>query len=127
MWLEDDATDARGHVVSVHGELVGRSAGALSNAVDGVLEDGAPAVIVDLTDTPFLDSTGVAALVDCWRAVTVKRSGSITARAGRRRRLGLVVPTGANTRRVLQIRGLDRLFAVRPSRDQTFSSLERSA
>ena len=126
MWLDDDGADPRGHVVSVHGELVGRDARVLSNAVEDVLDHGAPTVIVDLTDSSFLDSTGVAALIACWRAVTSQRTGAIAEGAGRER-MGLVVPLDAHTRRLLQTRGVDRLFSVAPSRDQTFSSLGLSA
>src|SRR3954451_12918542 len=123
MWLEDDAADARGHVVAVHGELVGRSSEALFSAVDDVLQAGAPAVIIDLSDTAFLDSTGVAALVACWRVATSLHTSHSDALGARTRRLGLVVPTGAHTRRLLETRGVDHLFAVTPSRDQTFSTL----
>src|SRR4051794_28658973 len=123
MWLEDDREDPRGHVVVVHGELVGRSADALFTAVDDVLQGGAPGVIVDLSDSAFMDSTGIAALIACWRVATSSRSGRSSANGTRARQLGLVLPAEAHMRRVLQMRGIDHLFAVAPSRDQTFSRL----
>jgi anti-anti-sigma factor len=127
LWLHDDAGDSRGHVVSVHGDLAGQDAEALVTAVDLVLQAGAPAVIVDLTDSAFLDSSGVAALIGCWRVVSWQRVGDPTALAGGQRQLGLVVPTDADTRRLLQTRGLERFFSVTPSRDETFSSLGLAA
>jgi anti-anti-sigma factor len=122
MWLEDDAPDPRRHVVTVHGELTGRSSHALFMAVDDVLDNGAQEVIVDLTDSPFLDSTGLATLIACWRVASGRRMNGMRGMAGRDR-LGLIVAAGGYTRRMLQVRGVEHLFTVTSSRDHALSTV----
>ena len=82
--------------VTVVGEVDLYTAPQLKHA----LERPATAVIVDLADCEFIDSTGLGVLV-----AAHKRAG----------RFELVAPTLA-VRRTLEVSGLDRILTVLPSR-----------
>ena len=49
--------------MAVSGEVDVHTAAQLGSALDTVIDAGALQLVVDLTDTPFLDSTGLSVLV----------------------------------------------------------------
>lgn len=49
--------------ITVEGEVDLATVEELQSAIDGVLEDSADQVVVDLTQSSFMDSTGLKALV----------------------------------------------------------------
>jgi anti-sigma B factor antagonist len=59
------------HVVAVSGEVDVHTAAQLGTAMDTVIDAGALHLVVDLTDTPFLDSTGLSVLVRALNRVRV--------------------------------------------------------
>jgi anti-anti-sigma factor len=83
------------------GELDVGTAAPLRHALRRAHEDGVDTVVVDLSALRFIDSTGLHELV-----VAQKRQ---QAHGGE---IVLHAPT-AQTRRVLEIVGLDRLFTIR--------------
>lgn len=82
------------------GELDVGTAAPLRHALRRASDDGVATIVVDLSGLKFIDSTGLHELV-----VAQKRQ---QARGGN---LVLQAPT-AQTRRVLEIVGLDRLFTI---------------
>ena len=76
---------------------------ALERTLLALDDDGGGAVIVDLTDCSFFDSTGLKTLVAAQRRL--ERSN---------RRLALVVAT-SNVLRVFELTRLDERFAIYPS------------
>ena len=101
--LFDVETISSDHRVELRlvGELDVGTAAPLRQALRRASEDGVDTVIVDLSGLKFIDSTGLHELV-----VVHKRQ---QARGGE---VVLQAPT-AQTRRVLEIVGLDRLFTIR--------------
>jgi anti-anti-sigma factor len=103
-------------LLEVHGEL------DLSTAtqLEGPLEDalGAPdaAVLVDLADCTFIDSTGIAMIVRAWQRVD--------ASAGNGGEGALVLCCqNEQVRRVLEVTGLEHSLRVFETRDQAVAAL----
>lgn len=92
------------HVVSVRGEVDLATGPEFGRALGAVPEDGVESVIVDLTDCPFMDSTGLHLLTR-----TQRRFDS----AGRR---VAVVSANRSVLRLFGLTGLDEVFAIYPSR-----------
>jgi anti-sigma B factor antagonist len=105
-----------GHpVLDVRGEVDVYSAPALRDSLSGLLDAGPKAVIVDLTEVAFLDSTGLGALVAA--RTRANDAGS---------RL-LIVCDRERIVKLFRITGLDSVFEIYPSRDAAVQSLETDA
>jgi anti-sigma B factor antagonist len=83
-------------VVAAANEIDLASSPDLRTAVAAAFECGAQEVCVDLTDTTFMDSSGLHVLSDAHRIAEQER-----------RRLTIVCPLG-NVRRVFELTGLDK-------------------
>jgi anti-sigma B factor antagonist len=100
-------------VVGVSGELDYATAPRLRETFDGVISSGRTAVLVDLSDCTFIDSTGLSVLVHARsRLMDDARKG----------RLEVCCPD-EQIRRLLQITGIDKAFGVHTSRDDALSAL----
>ena len=92
--------DLEAVVVTIRGELDTYTAPQLrSHLTDLIEEQGKLPVVADLSEMTFVDSSGLAVLVDALKRVR-NRGGT----------LRLDSPT-KNTSKVLEISGLDRVFA----------------
>jgi anti-sigma B factor antagonist len=86
------------YVVRLCGELDLYTAPQLENELETLIRAGAEHVLVDLTDVPFLDSSGLAVLLGA---------------AGRLGRESFALTgLGRETRRVLEITGTDGVLTV---------------
>jgi anti-sigma B factor antagonist len=95
--LADDGTVT----VTVTGEIDYCNADDVSQAIRDAVADWSPSVVrVDLSDATFIDSTGLGALIEGYRAVT-EAQGTF-----------LVVDPTAGFRRVLSLTGLGDLFGI---------------
>lgn len=54
---------ADGRRIEVSGEVDVSNASKLRDAIDLALKDGVPAIEVDLSEVPYIDSTGIGVLV----------------------------------------------------------------
>lgn len=98
-------------VLTVRGEVDVYSASTVQEGLTTLLDSGAKAVVVDLTEVGFLDSTGLGVLV-------AARTAALD--SGR----SLVI--ACNSERILKlfkITGLDAVFAMHPSVDAAVQSL----
>jgi anti-anti-sigma factor len=84
--------------LAVAGELDLVSALRLEMAIDATADAGVRHLSIDLSATTFLDSTGLAAIMEGRRRLTA-RGGSL-----------VVTEAGPNVRRVLELTGLDGLL-----------------
>ena len=82
----------------------------LSGALSEALAEGEAAVIVDLLETSFIDSTGLSVLLNTLRRLT--RQG---------RRLALVCRKGGPVHRLLAITDLVGTFALYRSRESALA------
>ena len=100
-------------VLTLHGDADLHAAPLLGNRLDAAIDNGAPGIVIDLSDVPFFDSTALGVLV----------SGMKRLRATRRQ-LRLVAPR-AEVRRLLELTLLDRVLAVDASRDESIARVAR--
>ena len=92
------ATPGGRYLVSVRGEVDAHVAPQVAAELERLEGDGADRITVDLTEVPFLDSSGIGVLL-----AAAKRLG--------RSRLTVVAP-GVPIRRALEITGADRVLDV---------------
>jgi anti-anti-sigma factor len=79
-------------VAAVVGEIDGSNAGEVRRAVADNVPASARLLIVDLSETTYIDSAGVELIFELARRL-----------AARRQAMGLVVPDGSGVRRVLEL------------------------
>jgi anti-sigma B factor antagonist len=99
-------------VLSVGGELDVSAAPSLSGELNDIIRSGEGDVVVDLSRVSFVDSTGLAVLLNALRRLTRAR-----------RRMGLVIGTGA----VLRAFEVTRLHWTFEVFDDVESALARSS
>jgi anti-anti-sigma factor len=113
MQVAQETIDARTHVVSVTGELVGTSGARLVRTASTALDESAERLIVDLSAMTFMDSGGLAALIATWSA-TVDRGA----------RFAVVLEAQSHAARSLELRGVSDVFAVAGTREAALALLE---
>ncbi|MDQ1375616.1 MAG: anti-sigma factor antagonist [Actinomycetota bacterium] len=86
--------------VAVHGSVDLTTAPEMRNRLAELIDDGNLCIVVDLTDTDFLDSTGLGALVSALKRLRMK-DGEIR-----------IVCALGHVRKVFEITSLDRVFAM---------------
>lgn len=102
-------------VLTLHGEADISSAPALRDGLTALIESGSKAVLVDLTDVAFLDSTGLGVLVSA-------RNAAVEA--------GSALPIACDDGRILKlfkITGLEQVFDIHPTVDAAVQSLDGRA
>jgi len=103
--LVDEAVDDTTHVVSLRGEIDALTAPKLGRRLYGLCDEGKRAVVVDLSEVSFMDSTGLGVLLNALR--------HFKARHGQ---LVLVCPT-ERVLRPFQITGLTGHLTIFDSRE----------
>jgi anti-sigma B factor antagonist len=89
-------------VVKLAGELDLYNAAQVRNALAGACDDEPERVVVDLSDVEFIDSTALGVLIEARTKLDNRRAFLLAAPA-------------LETRRALEISGLDRHFGVHDS------------
>lgn len=98
-------------VVALTGEVDLYTAPTFKDVVMRSIDEGARGVVVDLTDATFIDSTALGVLVSAGKRLRPGQGA-----------LAIACPDG-NIRRILQITGLDGVFAIRPDRAGALETL----
>lgn len=93
-----DTPAAGAAVLHVHGRLDLAAASEVKNAILRAVEDDRPHVVVDLEDVPFVDSSGLGALIGGLRAA---RSAGGDLR---------IANPGPQARMILELTTLDRVL-----------------
>jgi anti-sigma B factor antagonist len=96
-------------IVELVGELDLYNAHLVREQLFAAAKEGPERLIVELSGVTFIDSTGLGVLIEA-RTVLANR------------RAFLLVAPGVETRRALEISGLDRHFAVHDSLDEALSA-----
>lgn len=99
------------HVVAVSGEVDIFTAPDLKRTIASAIEDGARHLVVDLTNTRFLDSTALGVLIGA-----VKRLRPLDGKLA-------IVNTEPSTAKTFQITGLDRIFTIVATRDEALTAV----
>jgi anti-sigma B factor antagonist len=116
--LADFDFEERGSVLvaTVSGEIDGSNASELRLALADRLPSTASALVLDLTDTTYLDSAGIHTLFELGRRL-----------AARRQALRLVVPADAPMRRVLELCAVDAVAPMDGELDASLRALDPNA
>ena len=109
--LSEDDLDERTHIIAVSGEIHVSTAPEFSRRLNAAIAKGKTAVVLDLTGTEFIDSTGLSVLLNGLRRVTRQRG---------RMALVCVNPT---VLRLFEITRLDSTFDIRRTRDEALQAV----
>jgi anti-sigma B factor antagonist len=112
--LTSEPIDADGGVVAVavSGEIDLFTAPELKAAIADAVDGGSTRIVVDLTQTTFLDSTALGVLIGA-----VKRLRSSEGALS-------IVNTDATIAKTFEITGLDQIFTICPTRDEAVEALD---
>ena len=98
--LTEEELDSRTHVIAVSGEIHVSTAPQFSRRLNDAIGQGKTAVVLDLSDVTFIDSTGLSVLLNGLRRVT-RRGGRMA-----------IVCTNPTVLRLFQITNLDDTFDI---------------
>jgi anti-sigma B factor antagonist len=108
--LSEDEIDSRTHVIAVSGEIHVSTAPQFSRRLNDAIGQGKTAVVLDLSDVTFIDSTGLSVLLNGLRRVT-RRGGRMA-----------IVCTNPTVLRLFEITRLDTTFDIVGSREEGVQS-----
>jgi anti-anti-sigma factor len=94
----EESIDDETQLVMVHGDLDLKTARSFRSALDEAAQDGKPRLIVDLGEVPFMDSSGLAAIIGAQKAMRPKTR--------------LVVICPEKLRRLLEVTRIDSVVTV---------------
>jgi len=101
-------------LIVVRGELDLFAAPELKEAISKALTDDVRNLIVDLTQTVFIDSSGLAALM-----LAMRRAHSLDGRL-------VVIDAGGSVARTFRVAGVDQILTIVASRDAALAALAGS-
>lgn len=101
-------------IVSLNGALNARSAEEAKQTFRHLVDQGASRVIVDLEEVPFIDSSGLAALVSGLKTL-----------GGEASNLKLAAPQ-SQARLLFELTMFDRVFEIHDSVDDALESLDQA-
>lgn len=110
--LTEESLDDERHIVAVRGEIDLFTAPEVKSTLASVIDNGKFRVVVDLTETTFLDSTALGVLIGAVKRLRT-RDGALT-----------IVNVDANIAKTFEITGLDQIFTIRPTRDEAVQALD---
>jgi anti-sigma B factor antagonist len=102
--LSEESSDSGTHVINVRGEIHLSTAPDLSQRLSEAIDHGNAAVVLDLTDVGFIDSTGLSVLLNGLRRVT-QLHGNLA-----------LVCANPTVLRLFQVTSLDETFDIFPFR-----------
>jgi anti-anti-sigma factor len=98
-------------VLTVHGELDLSTAPELREPLERAIEGDQRSILIDLTNCGFIDSTGVALIVEAWHRLEREQG-----------HLALCCPS-SQVRRVLEITGIDSSISLHSERGDALAEL----
>lgn len=102
--LTQEEVDERTHVIALRGELDVATVGALAEPLREVIAAGKRAIVIDLSELTFLDSTGLMVLLNGLRRI-VGQGGRLA-----------IVCANPTVLRLFEITGTTSTFTILPSR-----------
>jgi anti-sigma B factor antagonist len=109
--LREDQPREGSYVVAVAGEVDIFTAPELKRSISSAIDEGAREIVVDLTETRFLDSTALGVLIGA-----VKRLRPLDGRL-------VIVNTEPSTAKTFEITGLDQIFTIVGTLDEALAAL----
>ncbi len=99
---------------AISGELDQATASELRDPLQEAINGGTNAVMIDMTNCGFVDSTGLGVIVEAWKVLR-NRNGN---KAG----FSICCPE-PEVRRLLELTGLDQAIAIRDTREEAIATL----
>jgi anti-sigma B factor antagonist len=109
--IQTEQLNAEAYVISLSGEVDLYTAPEFKQQLLEVIGQGGKEVVVDFSNTTFIDSTTLGVLV-----------GGVKRLRTNDGRLSLVC-SDRNITKIFEITGLDKVFDIYPSRDEAIASL----
>lgn len=113
--LTEENIDDERHVVAVRGEIDLFTAPDLKTTLLGAIDAGRSRIVVDLSETTFLDSTALGVLIGAVKRLRA-RDGALT-----------IVNVDPNIAKTFEITGLDQIFVINATRDEAIAALDGDA
>ena len=113
--IKTEQIDDRSYVISLAGEVDLYTAPEFKQQLLEVIDNGAKDVVVDFSNTTFIDSTTLGVLVGGVKRLRTNE-GQLS-----------LVSSDRNITKIFEITGLDRVFTIHPSRDEALSTLQSSS
>ncbi|MEK6274375.1 MAG: STAS domain-containing protein [Actinomycetota bacterium] len=113
--MKTDKVDDVTYVISLTGEVDLYTAPEFKQQLLDVISEGGKDVVVDFSDTTFIDSTTLGVLV-----------GGVKRLRTQEGRLSLVC-SDRNITKIFEITGLDRVFTIYPTRDEALTKTGASS
>ena len=113
--LMEEDVDARTHVITVSGEIHVTTAPEFSRRLNAAIARGKTGLVLDLTPTEFIDSTGLSVLLNGLRRVTRQRG-----------RMALVC-TNPTVLRLFEITKLDSTFDLHADLESAIAAVQAAA
>ena len=110
--ITEHPIDEERHVLAVRGEIDLFTAPELKQVLAESIEAGRVRIIVDLTDTTFLDSTALGVLIGAVKRLR-SRDGALA-----------IVNIDDNISKTFEITGLDQIFTIVPTRDEAIDAVD---
>jgi anti-anti-sigma factor len=95
----------------VRGELDHATAPKLRDPLEAAIQSGVRCVLIDLTECPFIDSTGLSVIVHARTQIVDDGDGRFE-----------LCCADAQTRRLLQITGIEEAFGIFDTRDEALAA-----
>lgn len=109
--ITEHQIDAERHVLAVRGEIDLFTAPELKQFLAESIEAGRNRIIVDLTETTFLDSTALGVLIGAVKRLR-SRHGALA-----------IVNVDENIAKTFEITGLDQIFTILSTRDEAVEAV----
>jgi anti-sigma B factor antagonist len=110
--ITEHPIDGERHVLAVRGEIDLFTAPELKQVLAESIEGGRIRIVVDLTDTTFLDSTALGVLIGAVKRLR-SRDGALA-----------IVNIDDNIAKTFEITGLDQIFTIVPTRDEAVDAVD---
>jgi anti-sigma B factor antagonist len=109
--INTEQVDGGAYVISLTGEVDLYTAPEFKQQLLDVISQGGKDVIVDFSDTTFIDSTTLGVLVGGVKRLRTN-DGQLS-----------LVCSDRNITKIFEITGLDRVFSIYPTRDEALSQV----
>jgi anti-sigma B factor antagonist len=110
--ITEHAIDGERHVLAVRGEIDLFTAPELKQVLAESIEAGRVRIVVDLTETSFLDSTALGVLIGAVKRLR-SRDGALA-----------IVNVDENISKTFEITGLDQIFTIVPTREEAVDAVD---
>ena len=110
--ISEHPIDGERHVLAVRGEIDLFTAPELKQVLAESIEAGRVRIVVDLTDTTFLDSTALGVLIGAVKRLR-SRDGALA-----------IVNVDENIAKTFEITGLDQIFTIVPTREEAVDAVD---